>query len=112
MSGLRPTVFARGAKQDLLSAGHPERRMKAACRWPLMGFRSYIDTQMTGALKITRLIAPSINSDIEDGAVFPIRTPRADALRGKLRIFPGRELPQYGPNIGCGSGPWVFSIRI
>ena len=59
-----------------------------------MGFRSYIDTLMTGALRITRLLVSSLtNSDSEDDAgELPLRTPRADSLRAKLRIRPCREL--------------------
>ena len=95
-----PHCFRRGATHELLLAGHPENRIKAAGFWASMGFRSYIDTQMTGARKITRLIAPAINSYIEDDAEFPIRTSRVDTLREKLRIFAGGELPQNYPNIG------------
>ena len=54
--------------------------------------RSYIDTQMTGALKITRLLAPAINSDSEEDAEFPIRTSRAGALRGgNYESFPSES---------------------
>ena len=91
-----PHFFRRGGggPQELLLAGHPENRIKAAGCWISMGFRISIDTQMTGALKITRLIASSIKSASEDDAGIPIRTPRVDALRKKLRIFPGREFRQ------------------
>ena len=85
--------FRRGATQELQLAGSSDDRIKSAGCWAAMGFRSYIDTQMTDALKITRLIVSSLtNSDSEDDGELPLRTSRMGALRKKLLNFPGREL--------------------
>ena len=74
-------------------AGSSDDRIKSAGCWTAMGFRSYIDTQMTDALKTTRLIVSSLtNSDSEDDGELPLRTSRNDTLRKKLLNFPGREL--------------------
>ena len=94
-SAIRPHCFRRGATQEMQLAGNPEHRIKAAGCWAEMGFRSYIDTQMTGALKITRLLVSSLtNSDSDDDWEFPLLTSRADTLRKKLLNFPGSELPR------------------
>ena len=84
--------FRRGATQEPLLAGHPEHRTKRAGRWASLVFRSYIDTPMTDALKITRLLVSPTNSDSGGDAGPPYRTSRADTLRKKLRISPDREL--------------------
>ena len=87
--------FRMGATQELKLDGSSEHRIKSAGCWAAMGFRSYIDTQMTDAIKITRLIVSSItNSDSEDDGELPLRTSRKETLRGKLLNFPGRELPR------------------
>ena len=86
MAVSRPTVFAGGATQELQLAGSPEHRIKSDGCWGGMVFRSYIDTQMTDALEITRLIIATVNSDSEDDTEFPIRNPQFDPLRKKLRI--------------------------
>ena len=68
--------FRRGPTQELQLAGSSGGRIKSAGCWAAMGFRSYIDTQMTDALKITRLIASSLtNSDSEDDGEILLRAP-------------------------------------
>ena len=88
-----PQCFRAGATQEILNAGNPEHRIKSAGFWAGMDFRIYIDAQMTDALGVARLVVSSINSDVEDDADFPIRTPRDDALRRKPRSLPGRASP-------------------
>ena len=57
-----------------------------------MGFRSYVDTQMAGALKVARLIAKISDSDSEDELEAPAPEAKATSLRENPRKFP-REYP-------------------
>ena len=106
-----PPLLSQGATQEVHNAGNHEQRTKAAGRREGMGFRIYIDTQMTDALDIARLVASSTNSDSGDDSDFPIRTPRADPLRTELRISPVRVRPGRILILDLGQGPWVFDIR-
>ena len=77
-----------------------------------MGFRSYVDTQLTDALKVSRIIANVTNSDSEDDADIPTNFAWGDPLRKKLKVFPGQEIRiEPSQNIDGGfPGPWVFNI--
>ena len=67
-----PHCFRRVATQEMQSTGSPDRWIKAAGCWAAMRFRSYIDTQLLGELKIARLLVPSLtNSDGEAGGGDP-----------------------------------------
>ena len=67
-----PRCFRRGATQELLNAGPSTGSIKSAGFWRAMGFRAYIDTQMTDALKIDRFVTSAVNSDIEDDTDAPV----------------------------------------
>ena len=56
-----------------------------------MGFRSYIDTQLTDALKISRIVASLSDSEIDDEERATLRLASDDGMREKLRKFPGGE---------------------
>ena len=64
-----------------------------------IGFRAYVDAQMTGALKISRLVERMSNSDIEDepGDI------SGDSVKKKLRVSPSGGM-RVEPQIGGGSG--------
>ena len=83
--------FRRGATQELQIAGNPDDTLKRAGCWRGMGFRSYIDTQLTDALKISRIISRPRDSGSDDDPDAPTRIACEDSLRKKLRPFPGRE---------------------
>ena len=55
-----------------------------------MGFRSYVDTELADALKISRLVIRATASDSEDDPDAPANLAMGP-LRNKLRGFPGRE---------------------
>ena len=90
--------FRRGATQELQIAGNPDETLKRAGCWRGMGFRSYVDTQLTDALKISRLISRPTDSDSEDDPDAPTALACEDALRKRLRPFPGREFTKRGPS--------------
>ena len=56
-----------------------------------MGFRSYIDAQLTGALKISRIVESLSDSESDDEANATIRLAADEGMRRKLRKFPGGE---------------------
>ena len=58
-----------------------------------MGFRSYIDTQLTDALKISRVVASLSDSESDDEANATIRLEADEGLRRKLRKFPDAKHP-------------------
>ena len=64
---LSPHCFRRGATQNLPPGGASADSLKSAGRWVGMGFRSYIDAEMTDALKISRLITRLSDSESDDG---------------------------------------------
>ena len=84
--------FRRGATQEIEIAGGPTDQIKGAGCWMGMGFRPYVDTQLTDALKVSRLIARPSKSDSEEGDESPALFAQEDSLREKLRPFPGRTL--------------------
>ena len=73
-------------------AGGPKDQIKAAGCWEGMGFRPYIDAQLTDALKISRLIARPSNSDSEEDFGAPVNIAQGTSLRAKLRPFHGNTL--------------------
>ena len=58
-----------------------------------MGFRAYTDTQLSDALKISRLIIQTSNSDSDDDPDSTANVAMDESLRKKLRPFLGRVLP-------------------
>ena len=90
--GFSPHWFRRGATQELTIAGGPDGQIKAAGCWSGMGFRAYTDTQLSGALGISRLITHPPNSDSDDDPDSPANLFVAESIRKKLRPFPGRVL--------------------
>ena len=84
--------FRRGATQEIQMAGGSTDRIKEAGFWKGMGFRPYIDTQLTGALKVSRLTDRPTNSDSEDDYDSPSNIALGSSIRAKLRPFPGRTL--------------------
>ena len=87
-----PHCFRRGATQEMSVMGSSEGQIKAAGCWSGMGFRSYTDTQISDALKISRLIAKPSTSDSEDDPEAPEQVALGNSIRKKLRPFPGRVL--------------------
>ena len=84
----RSHCFRRGATQELLNAGPPTGTIKSAGCWAAKGFRSYIDTQMTDALKIARLAASAVNSDSEDDTGAPVNVEFGLPLTKRREVFP------------------------
>ena len=56
------------------------------------GLSPYVDTQLSDALKISRLVARASASDSEDDQESPAVFAQEDSLRTKLKAFPGRTL--------------------
>ena len=56
-----------------------------------MGLRAYIDTQMTGALKITRLVAPDVNPYSEDDEGAPVNVEFGLPHKNRPKVPPYRE---------------------
>ena len=71
--------------------GNSEGTLKSAGRWNGMGFRGYIDTQLTDALKISRIVASLSDSESDDETRATLRVAADEGLRKKLRKFPGGE---------------------
>ena len=88
--------FRRGATQELQIAGSPDEELNRAGCWRWMGCRSYIDTQLTDALEISRLISRPTDSDSDGGPDAPTAVACEDALRRRLRPFPGRGYTKLG----------------
>ena len=88
--------FRRGATQELKIDGASDKKLQGAGCWRGMGFRAYADTQLTDALKISRLIAKATASDSEDDPDAPHNVAFMESLRKRLRPFPARELIQVG----------------
>ena len=84
--------FRRGATQELKVDGADDTKIKGAGCWRGMGFRAYADTQLTDALKISRLVAKATISDSEDDPDAPENVAFVESLRKRLRPFPAREL--------------------
>ena len=84
--------FRRGATQELQVAEASTDTIKSAGCWRGMGFRSYVDTQLTDALKIPRLLVRATASDSDDDPDAPANLAMGAPLRKKLRGFPGSEL--------------------
>ena len=57
-----------------------------------MGFRPYVDTQLTDALKNSRRVVRATNSDSDDYPDAPSNLSMCTSFRGKSRLFPGSEL--------------------
>ena len=96
--------FRRGATQELQVSGGSSGTIKGAGCWRGMGFRSYVDTQLTDALKVSRILARATNSDSEDDADIPTSFARGDPLRKKLKVSPGKEVriePSQNIDGGC-----------
>ena len=73
-----PRCFRRGATHELQVSGGSSDTIKGAGRWHGVGFRSYVDTQLTDALKVSRILAKGTNSDSEDDADIPTNFARGD----------------------------------
>ena len=89
--------FRRGATQELEMAEQSKEVIQGAGCWRGMGFRSYIDTQMTDALKISRLVTRITDSDSDNDTEGPAFIAASDTLRSKVKKFPlgqKRALPQ------------------
>ena len=83
--------FRRGAAQEMQISGNPDSTLKRAGRRRCMGFRGYIEAQLTDALEISRLISTPTDSDSDGGPDAPTNFACEDSLRKKIRPFPGRE---------------------
>ena len=86
--GYSPHCFHRGATQELQIAESPTDSTKRTGCWTRMGFRSYIGTQMTDALQISRLMTRLDDSDSDAGPVAPENVAAGTSLRKKLRLSP------------------------
>ena len=86
-----PHCFRIGATQELKVQGNSESTLRSAGCWGGMGFRSYIDAQLTGALKISRIVESLSDSESDDEANATIRLAADEGMRRKLRKFPGGE---------------------
>ena len=85
-------LFRRVGTQELKVDGADDTKIKGAGCWRVMGFRAYADTQLTDALKISRLVAKATISDNEDDPDAPANAAFVESLRKRLRPFPAREL--------------------
>ena len=84
-----PHCFCRGATQELQVSGGFSDTIKGAGCWHGMGFRSYIDTQHTDALKASRILANATNSDSDDDADIPTNFARGDPHAEEAQGLPG-----------------------
>ena len=76
-----------------------------------MRFRSYIDTQLTDSLKITRLISRPSDSDSDGDPDSPTNIALSKPIGEKLRHLPGREVRRWPSIISAvGTGSGVFNI--
>ena len=66
----------------------PKEVTQGAGCWGRAGFRSYIDTQMTDALKISRLDTRITDSESDGGQNDPAFIAASDTLRSKVKKFP------------------------
>ena len=57
-----------------------------------MGYRRYIDTQLTGALGISRLVSTISDPESDDEANATVRLVADGHMRKKLRKFHGGEI--------------------
>ena len=85
-------LFPKWATQELQIQGISEATIRAARRWRGVGFRSYIDTQLSDAMRISRLVATASNSDSADEANTTVRIAAGESLRKRPRLFPGGEI--------------------
>ena len=106
-----PHCFRRGATQELLNAESSTGALKSSGCWGATGFRSYIDTHMTDALKIARLVAPAVNSDSDEDMHAPVNVAFGLSLKKRHKV------PQLGKWQGArreilsaGPDPRVFNI--
>ena len=83
-----PHCFRRGAKQELHIAEPPTDSIKRTGCWAGMGLRPYVDTQLTDALKISRLMTRITDSDSEADIADPENIAAETSLRKKLRESP------------------------
>ena len=81
----------RGATQELQISGNPDEALKRAGCWRGMGFRSYIDTQLTDALKISRIVSSLSDSESDDETRATLRLASDEGLRKKTAQIPGRR---------------------
>ena len=93
-----PHFFRRGATQELKISGPDDTKIKGSGRWMGMVSRAYEDTQMTDALKISRLVAPASLSDSEGDPDTPANKAFAGSIRKRLKPFPARD-PNHRPSI-------------
>ena len=84
--------FRLGATQNLLTDGASTDSLKSAGCWRGMGFRAYIGTEMTGALKISRLTKRLSDAESDDGKGGPTTVALGPSVRKKLRTFPAIDL--------------------
>ena len=91
-SRFSPRCFRRGATQELKVDGSGDTKIKGSGCWRGMGFMAYADTQLTDALKISRLVAKAAIADSEDDPDASANVAFAESLRKRLRPFPAREL--------------------
>ena len=83
-----PHCFRRGATQELQIAESPTDSIKRTGCWTGMGFRSYIDTQLTDALKISRLMTRIADSDSDADIAAPGNMAAETSLRKRPRASP------------------------
>ena len=108
-----PHCFRRGATKELQMAEQSTDVIKGAGCWAGMGFRSYVDTQMTGALKISRLITRIADSDSDEDRNGPAFVSASDKLRSKLKVFPigqKRALPRDRQWVPWSRGCSIFRM--
>ena len=91
-SRFSPLCFRRGETQELKVDGATDTQIKGAGCWRGMGFRAYADTQLTDALKISRLVATATFSDSVGDPDAPANVAFGESLWKRLRPFPAREL--------------------
>ena len=83
-----PHCFRRGATQELQIAESSTDSIERTGCLAGMGFRPYIDTKMTDALKISRLMTRIADSDSEEDPAAPMNVAAGTFIRKKLRVFP------------------------
>ena len=106
-----PHCFRRGATQEIKTSCSGDTQIKGAGCWRGMGFRAYADTQMTDALKISRLVDTAALSDSEDDPDTPSNIAFAESPRGKAAALSGERTQPLTIDIDFGYRiQWVFNI--
>ena len=117
MLRIRPSIlaplFPQRATQELRVDGASDTRIKGAGFRRGFGARSYADTKLTDALKISRLVATAPPSDSEDDPDASAKVAFAESMRRRPMPFPAGELAHRARDI-CGGYRilLVFNIAV